>query len=79
MPDNDQKNVDNTDHKRVTATFAPKTYKKLEKIAKFKGTTNGDALRQAISLTELIVRTIEEDHSKIFIKRDNNFYELIIP
>ena len=79
MPDNDQKNVIDTTPKRVTVVFAPQTYKKLEDIAKSKGITNTEALRQSISLTEYLDRAQQKDRAKIFIERDGKLSELIIP
>jgi hypothetical protein len=69
---------DATTLRKVTVNFAPETYDTLAGIAKARNVTMSEALRQAIGLMSFIIKTHNDEQSKILIEREGRSSELRI-
>ena len=67
------------DFRRVHVVFPQRVYAKLQLMAKRKGVTMTEALRQAIYLSDHIERAIQEDHASVVINRNGERSEIVIP
>jgi hypothetical protein len=62
--------------KRVNVVFSADQFEKLQKLANSQKISLSDALRQAISLSTIIVDANEDPDTQILFKRGNNVQEL---
>jgi hypothetical protein len=64
------------DSKRVNVVFSGEQFQKLQNIATAQKISLSDALRQAISLSSLIVEANADENTKILLKQGNRVQEL---
>jgi hypothetical protein len=64
--------------RRVNVIFSREQFETLQKIADMQKISLSDALRQAISVSELIVNANADKNTKILIKKGKNVQELKI-
>ena len=67
-----------TDGKRVNVVFSPEQYATLQNLASMQGISLSDALRQAISVSDLIVHANADPDTKILLKTGDAVQELKI-
>jgi hypothetical protein len=67
-----------TDSRRVNVIFSKDQYETLQELAKMQNVSLSDVLRQAISLSDLIVRANADPDTKILLKKGDNLQELKI-
>jgi hypothetical protein len=67
-----------SENKRVNVIFSPEQYATLENIAKTQQISLSDALRQAISVSDMIVKANEDKNTQILIKKGDTVQELKI-
>jgi hypothetical protein len=65
-----------TDTKRVNAVFSNDTYNTLQNIAQSQGISVSDALRQAISISDLVVKANQNPDSRVLIDNGGNVQEV---
>ena len=65
--------------KRVHVIFPRPVYSKLHNLAKRKGVTVTEALRQAIYLADHIERAIHEDNATVIIDRQGEKSTIVVP
>jgi hypothetical protein len=64
--------------KRVNVVFSPEQYDTLQKLASMQNISLSDALRQAISVSNLIVSANADADTQILLKKGNSVQELKI-
>jgi hypothetical protein len=67
-----------TDSRRVNVIFSGDQYDTLQRLAKMQNISLSDALRQAISLSDLIVNANAEPDTKILLRKGDSLQELKI-
>ncbi|HEV3088247.1 MAG TPA: hypothetical protein VGX96_13600 [Candidatus Elarobacter sp.] len=67
------------DFRRVHVIFPQRVYAKIQLMAKRKGVTITEALRQAVYLADHIERAIQEDNASVVINRNGERSEIVIP
>jgi hypothetical protein len=67
---------DTRDTKRVNVVFSGEQFEKLQNIANSQKISLSDALRQAISLSSLIVDANADKDTQILLKQGNSVQEL---
>lgn len=65
------------DIKRLTVSFSATAYSALEDLAKAKGKTLSETLRDAISHEKWLMDTREKEGARILIERDGNIREVV--
>lgn len=68
----------NPETRRVNVVFSQDQYETLDKIAKMQNISISDALRQAISVSNLIVNANADKDTQILIKKGDSINELKI-
>jgi Ribbon-helix-helix protein, copG family len=71
MPDKNQ-----NEPKRITATLAPSTYEALQELAKAKGESMADALRDAIALSKWF-RETQASGANILIEQNGKTQRIL--
>jgi hypothetical protein len=64
--------------KRVNVVFTNDQFSKLQKLASSQGITLSDALRQAISVSSLVVDANADPDTKILLKKGDSIQELML-
>jgi hypothetical protein len=67
-----------TDGKRVNVVFSPEQYETLQNLASMQNISLSDALRQAISVSSLIVNANADKDTQILLKKGDTVQELKI-
>ena len=67
-----------TETKRVNVIFSQDQYAALQRLAAAQGINLSDALRQAINVSELIVKANADKDTQILIKKGDSVQELKI-
>jgi hypothetical protein len=67
--------TDSENSKRVTVIFSQDQLEKLEDIAKIRGTSVADALREVLDVGSLVTKA-RANKTKILFKRGNDIQEL---
>jgi hypothetical protein len=62
--------------KRVNVVFSPEQYGTLVKLANMQNISLSDALRQAINVSNLIVKANADEDTKILLKKGDSIQEL---
>jgi hypothetical protein len=73
---NPDANAGGTQPKRVNVVFSPETYSALEELATSQNINISDALRQAISVSSLVVKADKDPKSRLLIDRGGQVQEL---
>jgi hypothetical protein len=68
--------VDQDEPKRIAATLAPSTYQALEELAKAKGGSMADALRDAIALSKWFKDT-QASGGNILVEQDGKTHKIV--
>lgn len=81
MPDQNAAQVpaqtsDEQQPKRVNVVFSPETYNTLQDIANAQGINMSDALRQAINISDIIVKANKDPESRILVDKAGQVQEL---
>ena len=63
------------DARRVTVTLSETTYKTLDELARTKGATKADVLRDSIALEKWFTKATEE--GRVLVERDGKTMEVI--
>jgi hypothetical protein len=66
------------DAKRVNVVFSPEQYSTLQNLAQMQNISLSDALRQAINVSNLIVKANSDPDTQILLKKGNAVQELKI-
>jgi hypothetical protein len=66
------------DAKRVNVVFSPEQYNTLVNLARMQNITLSAALRQAINVSDLIVKANADEDTKILLKKGDSVQELKI-
>ncbi len=64
--------------KRINVVFSQEQYNTLLNLAKMQNISLSDALRQAINVSNLIVKANADEDTKILLKKGNTVQELKI-
>lgn len=75
-PDSERGSAAATEGKRVNVIFSAPQYQLLKSLAGRQGISVSDVLRQALSLTKLIVEADENPDERILIERKGQLQEL---
>lgn len=65
------------DIKRVTVSFSSNAYQTLEDLARAKGKTLSETLRDAIAHEKWLIDTREKEGARILIERDGSLREVV--
>jgi hypothetical protein len=68
--------TDPEDAKRVNVVFSPDQYKTLQNLARMQNITLSDALRQAINVSDIVVKANADKNTKILLKTGSSVQEL---
>ena len=76
VPEDSQPTPTPAGSKRVNVVFSADQFEKLQSLAAKQNITLSDALRQAISLSSLIVDANADANTQVLFKQGNNVQEL---
>jgi len=68
--------MDESQAKRVNVVFSADTYKTLQDLANSQGINVSDALRQAINVSDIVVKANKEPDSRVLIDKAGKVQEL---
>jgi hypothetical protein len=64
--------------RRVNVNFSESAYRTLEELAKEKGKTMSEVLRDAISLEKWVWDVTQKEKGRILVERDGKVQELLV-
>jgi hypothetical protein len=73
-----QQPVEAAETRRVNVIFSKEQYETLQRLAEIQKISLSDALRQAINVSELIVKANADPDTQILLKKNDSIQELRI-